>query len=40
MRGVTPNCVIVVLACIRIGAAPLITADEKIRAYPHVRTIW
>lgn len=21
-------------------AAPLVTADEKIRAYPHVRTIW
>ncbi|WP_018008912.1 type II toxin-antitoxin system VapC family toxin [Cupriavidus neocaledonicus] len=24
----------------RMLAAPLVTRDEKIRAYPHVRTIW
>lgn len=29
-----------IVATARKLAAPLITADEKIRAYPHVRTIW
>lgn len=29
-----------IVATARKFAAPLVTADEKIRAYPHVRTIW
>ncbi len=29
-----------IVATARKLAAPLITADDKIRAYPHVRTIW
>lgn len=29
-----------IVATARKLAAPLVTADEKIRAYPHVRTIW
>lgn len=29
-----------IVATARRLAAPLVTADEKIRAYPHVRTIW
>lgn len=29
-----------IVATARQWAAPLVTADEKIRAYPHVRTIW
>ena len=30
---------VIVATARKLGAA-LITADEKIRAYPHVRTIW
>lgn len=30
----------IIVATARILAAPLVTADEKIQAYPHVRTIW
>lgn len=30
----------IIVATARKLAAPLVTADEKIRAYPHVRTIW
>ena len=29
-----------IVATARKFAAPLITKDEKIRAYPHVKTIW
>lgn len=29
-----------IVATARKLSAPLVTADEKIRAYPHVRTIW
>lgn len=29
-----------IVATARKLAVPLVTADEKIRAYPHVRTIW
>lgn len=29
-----------IVATARKLAAPLVTADEKIRAYPHVRTVW
>lgn len=29
-----------IVATARMFAAPLVTADEKIRAYPHVKTIW
>ena len=29
-----------IVATARKLAAPLVTADEKIRAYQHVRTIW
>jgi PIN domain nuclease of toxin-antitoxin system len=29
-----------IVATARKFAAPLVTADEKIRGYPHVRTIW
>lgn len=29
-----------IVATARKFAAPLVTADEKIRTYPHVRTIW
>jgi PIN domain nuclease of toxin-antitoxin system len=29
-----------IVATARINACPIITADEKIRVYPHVRTIW
>ena len=29
-----------IVATARKLAASLVTADEKIRAYPHVRTIW
>lgn len=30
----------IIVALARELAAPLVTADEKIRNYPHVRTIW
>src|SRR5690349_12406165 len=30
----------IIVATARKFAAALVTADEKIRAYPHVRTIW
>lgn len=30
----------IIVATARKVAAPLITADEKIRNYPHVRTLW
>jgi PIN domain nuclease of toxin-antitoxin system len=30
----------IIVATARKLAAPLVTADEKIRAYPHVRTVW
>ena len=30
----------IITATARKLAAPLITADDKIHAYPHVRTIW
>lgn len=30
----------IIVATARKLAAPLVTADEKIRAYPHIRTIW
>lgn len=30
----------IIVATARKLAAPLITVDDKIRAYPHVRTIW
>ena len=30
----------IIVATSRRLAAPLVTADEKIHAYPHVRTIW
>lgn len=30
----------IIVATARKFAVPLITLDEKIRAYPHVRTIW
>ncbi|MDD5057569.1 MAG: type II toxin-antitoxin system VapC family toxin [Sideroxydans sp.] len=30
----------IIVATARKLAAPLVTADEKIRAYQHVRTIW
>ncbi|HRG16622.1 MAG TPA: type II toxin-antitoxin system VapC family toxin [Pseudomonadota bacterium] len=30
----------IVVATARRFAAPLVTADEKILAYPHLRTIW
>lgn len=30
----------VIVATARKFAAPLVSADEKIRAYPHVRAIW
>ena len=29
-----------IVTAARMLAAPLVTRDEKIRAYPHVRTIW
>ena len=29
-----------IVATARKLTAPIVTADEKIRAYPHVRTIW
>ena len=29
-----------IVATARKLGAPLVTADEKIRAYPHLRTIW
>ena len=29
-----------IVATARKMAAPLVTADDKIRAYPHVRTLW
>src|SRR5574340_1797837 len=29
-----------IVATARRFAAPLVTADEKIRGYPHVKTIW
>jgi PIN domain nuclease of toxin-antitoxin system len=29
-----------IVATARQLSAPLVTADEKIRAYPHVRTVW
>jgi PIN domain nuclease of toxin-antitoxin system len=29
-----------IVATARKFAAPLVTKDEKIRAYPHVKTIW
>lgn len=29
-----------IVATARKFAAPLVTADEKIRAYPHVKTVW
>lgn len=29
-----------IVATARKLAAPLVTADEKMRAYPHVRTVW
>lgn len=30
----------IIVATARHLAAPLLTADDKIRGYPHVRTIW
>jgi PIN domain nuclease of toxin-antitoxin system len=30
----------IIVATARSLAAPLVTADEQIRAYPHVATIW
>lgn len=30
----------IIVATARKLAAPLVTADEKIRSYPHARTIW
>lgn len=30
----------IIVATARKFAAPLVSADEKIRAYPHIRTIW
>jgi len=30
----------IIVATARRFGAPIVTADEKIRAYPHVRTIW
>jgi len=30
----------IIVALAREMAVPLVTADEKIRAYPHVATIW
>jgi PIN domain nuclease of toxin-antitoxin system len=30
----------IIVATARKFGAPIVTADEKIRAYPHVRTIW
>ncbi len=30
----------IIVATARQMSAPLVTADEKIRAYPHVRTVW
>ena len=30
----------IIVATARKFAAPLVTADDKIRDYPHVRTIW
>ena len=30
----------IIVATARKLAAPLVTADEMIRAYPHIRTIW
>lgn len=30
----------IIVATARKLAAPLLTADDKIRGYPHVRTIW
>ncbi len=30
----------IIVATARKLGAPVVTADEKIRAYPHVRTIW
>lgn len=30
----------IIVATARKLAAPLVTVDDKIRAYPHVRTIW
>ncbi|MDP3290345.1 MAG: type II toxin-antitoxin system VapC family toxin [Methyloversatilis sp.] len=30
----------IIVATARKFAAPLVSADEKIRAYPHVRAIW
>lgn len=30
----------IIVATARKFAAPLVTADDKIRGYPHVRTIW
>lgn len=30
----------IIVATARRIAAPLVTADDKIRAYPHVRTVW
>lgn len=30
----------IIVATARRFAAPLVTADEKIRHYPHVRTLW
>ncbi|HQS82662.1 MAG TPA: type II toxin-antitoxin system VapC family toxin [Thiobacillus sp.] len=30
----------IIVATARKLAAPLVTADDKIRGYPHVRTIW
>jgi PIN domain nuclease of toxin-antitoxin system len=30
----------IIVATARQLSAPLVTADEKIRAYPHVRTVW
>ncbi len=29
-----------IVATARRFAAPLVTRDEKIRAYPHVKTVW
>lgn len=30
----------IIVATARKFAAPLVTSDEKIRSYPHVKTIW
>lgn len=30
----------IIVATARTLAAPLVTADDEIRAYPHVRTLW